>query len=234
MKKIFITLNLLIFSSALISQSLVLTGSTVVSGSIDDFGIESHIIVKNISNNTLNILCEKTVISEPATGSNDFCWGGTCYGAGTMVSTKLDTLDAGEETNGFTGYFHPFIPGPATPGTAIIQYCFYPESDITDSSCLTVTYHANEITSDNKLSLDPQIGSFFPNPSSDYTNISYNLNTNAILQITDILGNLVKEIEIQGSGEELIYVGDLHKGVYFGSLIIRGQVLQIKKLIINK
>ena len=50
MKKIFITLNLLIFSSALISQSLVLTGSTVVSGSIDDFGIESHIIVKNISN----------------------------------------------------------------------------------------------------------------------------------------------------------------------------------------
>ena len=234
MKKRLLTLIFSISTSLLMSQSLVLTGDTIVYGSIDDFGIESHIIVKNIGNDTLNILCEKNVISEPSTGSNDFCWGGTCYGSGTMISTKLDTLAPGEQTNGFTGYFHPFIPGPASPGTAIIEYCFYPESNTLDQSCLTVTYHANESTSDNQINIDQKIGSFYPNPASEYTSLSYNLSSKSILQIIDMLGNVVKTIELTGSGEKIIYIGDLYRGVYFGNLIDNGEIVKIKKLIINK
>ena len=85
MKNLLLSLFFVLNSFFAISQSLVVTGDTVVYGSIDDFGIEAHMIVKNVSANTLNILCAKNVISEPVTGSNDFCWGGTCYGSGTMI-----------------------------------------------------------------------------------------------------------------------------------------------------
>ena len=56
----------------------------------------------------------------------------------------------------------------------------------------------------------------------------------SVLQITDILGNVVKNIELEESGEKTIYVGDLHKGIYFGNLVKNGEIVKIKKLIINK
>ncbi len=232
MKKKLLSLFFVFNCLLAISQSLVVTGDTVVHGSIDDFGIESHMIVKNVSANTLNILCEKNVISQPSTGSNDFCWGGTCYGAGTMISTKMDTLDAGEETNGFTGYFHPFIPGPASSGTAVVEYCFYPESNTADQTCLTVTYHATETTSDNLTLLDSDVN-FYPNPSSLYTTVKFTMESEGDLELTDILGNVVKIIHLEGHGEKTIFLGDLNKGIYFGNLYQDGRIISIEKLIIN-
>ena len=79
-----------------------------------------------------------------------------------------------------------------------------------------------------------KIGSFYPNPSSEYTNIEFNLSKPSVLQFTDVLGNIVKIVELEGSGERTIYVGDLKKGIYFGSLIEEGEIVKIKKLIINK
>ena len=232
MKNLLLSLFFVLNSFFAISQSLVVTGDTVVYGSIDDFGIEAHMIVKNVSANTLNILCAKNVISEPTTGSNDFCWGGTCYGAGTMISTKMDTLDAGEETNGFTGYFHSFIPGPASPGTAVVEYCFYPESNTLDQTCLTVTYHATETTSHNFAVLDSDI-KFYPNPSSEYTTFKFAMKSKGTLELTDILGNVVKKINFEGHGEKTIFLGDLNKGIYFGNLYEDGKIISIEKLIIN-
>ena len=232
MKNLLLSLFFVLNSFFAISQSLVVTGDTVVYGSIDDFGIEAHMIVKNVSANTLNILCAKNVISEPTTGSNDFCWGGTCYGAGTMISTKMDTLDAGEETNGFTGYFHSFIPGPASPGTAVVEYCFYPESNTLDQTCLTVTYHATETTSHNFAVLDSDI-KFYPNPSSEYTTVKFAMKSRGTLELTDILGNVVKKINFEGHGEKTIFLGDLNKGIYFGNLYEDGKIISIEKLIIN-
>jgi len=234
MKKYVYLLFICFYSTLSISQALLVTGDTVVYGSIDDFGIESHVIVKNIGSTTINVLCEKNVISEPSTGSNDFCWGGTCYGAGTMISTKLDTLDPGEQTNGFTGYFHPFIPGPATPGVAVVEYCFYPQSDPTDQTCITVTYNAVAASSDNCLDIEKQIGVFYPNPARDYTSLEYSIEESSTLEVSNILGDIVKIIELYPNSGEKIYIGDLKKGIYFGRLVSDGESIRTKKLIINK
>lgn len=234
MNRLLLILCIALPTTWLMSQSLIVTGDTVVYGSIDDFGIESHLIVKNISSNTINVLCEKNVISEPSTGSNDFCWGGTCYGSGTMISTKLDTLSPGEQTNGFTGYFHPFIPGPAAPSVAIVEYCFYPQSNVLDQTCITVTYNAMEPSSSGSLDIKEKIGSFYPNPASEYTSLPYNVKGISSFHLTDVLGNIVKIIELKGSGERTIYIGNLQKGIYFGNLIENGEIVLIKKLIINK
>ena len=55
----------------------------------------------------------------------------------------------------------------------------------------------------------------------------------SVLQITDILGNTVKNIEMEGSGEKTIYVGDLHKGIYFGNLVKNGEIIKMSDPIIK-
>ena len=231
--KLFLLVSSLFLVNTVFSQSLMVTGDTLVYGSIDDFGIEAHAIVKNVSSNTVTVLCEKTVISEPSTASNDFCWGGTCYGSGTMISTKMDTLSPGEQTNGFTGYFHPFIPGPAAPGTGVVEYCFYPSENPTDRSCVTVTYHANENTT-SMLEEKQDIITFYPNPATDFTKVFSYHGSNINIQISDILGNCLKTIVIQKDIETIVNLDNFTNGVYFVNIFEGEELFDIKKLIINK
>jgi hypothetical protein len=240
MMKKFLISFLLLTANLLYSQTLEVTGDTVVYGLINDWGIDNYLTVKNIGTDTSLVVCAKNFISgNDTTASNDFCWGGTCYLSSTIVSLKVDTLAPGEESQpgaaGFKGSFHPGIPGPATPSVAVIEYCFYPQSNTLDQTCVTITYHADSTISDiQEVVNSEEIGSFYPNPTDEYTNLFYNVEGMSVLQITDILGNTVKNIEMEGSGEKTIYVGDLHKGIYFGNLVKNGEIIKIKKLIINK
>ena len=215
------------------SQSLIVTGDTALYGSSVDFQLTSHLTVKNISSDTLRIICEKNVVSQTFPGWNTFCWGGTCYGESTIISTKMDTLNPGEASSslsGFTGYYYP----EHTSANAVIEYCFYADTDPSDKTCVTVTYYATGNTAISSLDAEEKIGSFYPNPSSEYTNIEFNLSKPSVLHFTDVLGNIVKIVELECSGERTIYVRDLKKGIYFGSLIEEGEIIKIKKLIINK
>jgi len=230
MKK-FILIIIVVFQSAfLFSQSLVVSGDTIVYGDPSEFQLESHLYVKNVSNQTTLVYCEKNVILQNQTGTNNFCWGGTCYGESTITSTKVDTILSGDQSSGFSGYYQPWN----VSSIAKVEYCFYLDSNPNDRTCFTVTYDATHVTDIEEISTSEKIGSFYPNPTSEYTNISYNISDISLLQITDVLGNVVKTIELEGSGEQIIYVGDLHKGIYFGNLIENGDIVNIKKLIINK
>ena len=230
MNKSFLSLFLVSFATISFSQSLLVTGDTVVYGHPSDFQIESHLYVKNINSDTALVYCEKTVVQQNQTGTNNFCWGGTCYGESTIISTKVDTIPPGVESQGFSGYYQPW----SDPSIAVVEYCFYLDSDPNDRSCATITYDAMGVTDLDRVTSIDKIGSFYPNPTSEYTNISYNISDISLLQITDVLGNVVKTIELEGIGEQIIYVGDLHKGIYFGNLIENGDIVNIKKLIINK
>ena len=230
MKKISLLLIVSFQTLVLFSQSLVVTGDTIVFGDPSDFQLESHLYVKNVSSSTALVYCEKNVIIQNQTGTNNYCWGGTCYGENIIISTKIDTILSGDQSSGFSGYYQPW----EVSSTARIEYCFFLDSDVNDRSCITVTYEANKITDVESLSLSQKIGSFFPNPTKEYTNFSYNVNGLCLLQIIDVLGSVVKTFELEGDGEKTIYVADLHKGIYFGNLIENGEIVKIKKLIINK
>ncbi|MGY8989145.1 MAG: T9SS type A sorting domain-containing protein [Flavobacteriales bacterium] len=230
MKNFLISFLFLFTVNLLFSQSLVVTGDSIVYGNSSDFQVESHLQVFNNSNNTAIVYCEKNVILQNQTGTNNFCWGGTCYGSSTIVSTKADTIFPGEKSDEFVGDYQPWN----VPSIAKVEYCFYLDSDPADRTCFLVTYDATHVTDIEELIYSEEIGSFYPNPTNEYTNIFYNAKGMSVLQITDILGNVVKNIELEGSGEKIIYVGDLHKGIYFGNLVKNGEILKIKKLIINK
>ena len=228
MKRILsITISMLIFYSAY-SQSLVVNGSNFAPTT--DACIQTHyssLTVKNISGDTLNVLCEKVIIDTSAGTSNFFCWGSNCYGATTYISSSSNNLLPGEGDDiDFGGYYDAYCD----PASAVIEYCFYPESDITDKTCITITYNESSTSISQVKSVI--VSDFYPNPASEMVYFTFSGNA-ATLKLIDILGNNVKEILLNQSGIQKLDLSDMNKGIYFGNLIVNNEVVSIKKLIVK-
>lgn len=78
-----------------------------------------------------------------------------------------------------------------------------------------------------------------PNPFNETTRIKYALSPdtkNAVMQITDISGKLLKTIQLDASmnGEVIIEAQELNAGTYIYSLIADGQLLSTKKMLLTK
>ena len=229
MKRILsITISMLIFYSAY-SQSLVVTGSNFAPTT--DACLQTHyssLTVKNISGDTLNVLCEKVIIDTTTGTANFFCWGSNCYGATTYISSSSNNLLPGEGDDiDFGGYYDAYCD----PASAVIEYCFYPESDVTDKTCITITYNGSA-TLINDYEITTNVGDFYPNPASEVVYFTFKGNA-ATLKLIDILGNEVKEILLTEEGIQKLDLSDMTKGIYFGNLIVNDEVVSIKKLIVK-
>ena len=225
----FLLLTLVIAQISFVAaQSLVISGDNSVLNSDICLRTYSYLTVKNVSNKEHDIICEKNVISVPAGMDNTFCWGGLCYGNSTIISSAFLTLQAGQaDAVSFTGYFDAYCE----QGIGVVEYCFYPDSDINDRSCFTVTYHGSA-TSVNDNPYYANVGDFYPNPANDIVHFTFNGNL-ATLKLIDILGNNVKEILLSQEGIQKLDLSDMNKGIYFGNLIMNGEVVSIKKLIVK-
>lgn len=230
----------MIFQAMLLhAQSLTITGSnSIMYNSITTLGLDtldpclqthSYLTIKNTSNKEHDILCEKNVISESSGAANYFCWGGNCYPAGATISSSHLTLLSGQADNvSFGGYFDAYCDNDAQ---AIVEYCFFPDVDPLDRSCIYITYHAAAtlISETNPLI----ITDFYPNPAKETVNFNYYLNEPANLIVMDILGNQVKTIKLFNKTNQKMNISDLSKGIYFGNVIVNNEVITIKKLIVE-
>ena len=228
MKRILtITISMLIFYSTY-SQSLVVTGSNFAPTT--NACLQTHyssLTVKNISGDTLNVLCQKVIIDTTAGTDNFFCWGSNCYGSTTYISSSSNNLLPGEGDDiDFGGYYDAYCD----PASAVIEYCFYPESDITDKTCITITYNESSTSISQVKSVI--VSDFYPNPASEMVYFTFNGNT-ATLKLIDILGNNVKEISLSQKGIQELDLSDMNKGIYFGNLIVNDEIFSIKKLIVK-
>ena len=241
MKRISFTSLLLIlifnFSSYenLQAQSLELIGDSYVSGN-PGIPIASYIIVKNTTSNSLDVRCQKNIIDTAAGTQNYFCWGMTCWPSSVYVSPDPDgirTIPAGySDSTNFTGYYDAAFSGIPSQDRAVVEYCFYPLGNISDSTCLTV--HFNDNTSsvtDTKKEIG--LGDFYPNPTENLTRINYVADNNSYLQILDILGNKIQSFDLDNSGVLEISTTNFSSGIYFGNLISGSRVVSVKKIIIN-
>ena len=150
MKKLLLILLCLplIFSSCEEEETSVFTQSMQVSGDAYVYGnpgmpLASHIIVKNITSISLDVMCEKIIIDSAVGTSNYFCWGSSCWPSSVYVSpipAGVRTIPAGySDSSNFTGYYD----ASGNPARAVVKYCFYPQGNIADSSCLTIHYNDN-------------------------------------------------------------------------------------------
>jgi len=128
-------------------SSLVVTGDTLLTGD-PNVQLTSYLNVTNISNKTIDVRCRINPISNTGTSNVppaefSFCWGGVCYGVGTLVSGQLATLTSGQlvkypDVPAHSGYYDAF----GLSSTGKIEYCFYDDANPTDETCFTVTFIA--------------------------------------------------------------------------------------------
>ncbi len=231
MKKIS-TILLIAFCSVnyIYAQSLGVTGSNSAPSSDPCLQTSTSLTVKNLlTTDTLKVLCEKVIIDTIAGTTNHFCWGANCYGTTTYISTDYNELGPGEaDSFDFGGYYDAYCD----LASATIQYCFFPQSNPSDRSCITVEYNGALTSVINDKSNIIKSG-FYPNPANEKVNFNNESIENSNLKIIDILGNTVKNIDLGSGGTKQIYIGDLNKGVYFGNLFQSGRLITIKKLIVK-
>ena len=55
----------------------------------------------------------------------------------------------------------------------------------------------------------------------------------ATLKLIDILGNEIKEIILTEEGIQKLDLTDMSKGIYFGNLIVKNEIVSVKKLIVK-
>ena len=237
--------NLLIFIilitqiSFVTAQSLVVTGDTAFIGD-PNIQLEHHLVVKNISGDSINVICQKTNISlplgMPIWAGSSYCFAGTCYPTSSTIASDPAMLASNQafsfdnnDTNAHSGYFN----AGGVSGLAIVEYCFYDENNPSDETCIIINYDFNQSsTIINDFQSLAKLGDFHPNPAIGMVNFTFTGDV-ATLKLIDILGNNVKEILLSHEGIQKLDLSDMNKGIYFGNLIVNEQVVSIKKLIVK-
>ena len=236
MKNIYFTLFLILCINFSFAQSLVVTGDTYFYGNpIDE--ITHHLDVKNVSGNSITVICQKNIISSPATLPNwagaYYCFAGNCYAASSTAPSTPATLNAGQtfsydnsDLDAFSGYYNP----AEIPGIQTVEYCFYDSSNVSDISCVTITY---DISSSSTVNDFTRISEFYPNPSNADVQFEYYSSEPAVLNLIDVLGNKVKSINLVSNRTYNINVSNLSHGMYFGNVVKDNEIVSIKKLIVK-
>jgi hypothetical protein len=95
--------------------------------------------------------------------------------------------------------------------------------------------HKSTIVNLQSVRLDQNI----PNPFDQSTTINYFVPGNSgttQIQITSSFGEVIKTIPVktEGHGQLMLKAGDLSSGIYNYQLVVNGQVIATKKLIVTK
>ena len=234
--KISISVVLLLLTVTVFAQSITVVpheSHVDVSNSssiVGDLGTE--IIVKNISNDSIEIKVSREIISEPLGTINYFCWV-SCYGS-NIGSTDDVVLFASQESDSTKFQVHFDNKGIA-PASAVIKYCAINAANESDSACTIVYYNVNIGGFDNTKS--SSFSDFHPNPASFYASLNYSIlpSQSAEVVVTDILGTIVENKIIKNNqGIARLDVSNTPNGLYFANIYVDGKLDAIKRLLVRK
>src|SRR6202008_3696147 len=77
--------------------------------------------------------------------------------------------------------------------------------------------------------------SIIPNPTADKTTIVFSLKDNGRIVLADMLGNIIKMVDLQKDQQEyLLETTDLAQGVYFITIFEKDAKLSTRKLVVSK
>jgi len=198
------------------------------------FELVSHISVKNVSSQSLTLLCRKIELEVVPGTSNTFCWG-ICFAPSVYLSPLTIQLPAGQTTDEFSGHLMP----AGIIGTTKMCYSFFPQSSPNDSTYFYVDFLATPNVGINDLvSNKVFVSKPYPNPATSQVSFDYNFpegSTSATINIHNLLGAKVKEVNISGfSGKATIDVNNLNDGIYFYSVNVANEILETKRLVISR
>jgi len=236
MKKIVLIIGLVFISIFAFSQSLVVTGLDYFNSDASA-EISHHLDLKNNSPFPITVLCKKTIISTPnglpSWAGASYCFAGNCYSTSATGPSSSTVIASGQtfsynnnDIEAFSGYYTP----GSVEGTTVVEYCFSDQNNPSDKSCVLITYVISNATAIDEVT---EISDFYPNPSKGVISFDYKVNTSATLLIIDILGNEIKNLELENQGSKRINISNLSKGIYFGKVIANNKLVAIKKIVIE-
>ena len=177
MRKIILFILVLGKISFAVAQSLTVTGGTSFTGDLVT-QISNHLDIKNTSANTITVECQKTNLNVPLGGESFYCFAGNCYSASSTSPSSSAVLAPGQQisfansdADAHSGYYDAY----GTSGIAEVQYCFYDVNNLTDETCVTITYDCSTITTGiNNFTELSEISNFYPNPANGLTHFTFN------------------------------------------------------------
>jgi hypothetical protein len=200
---------------------------------LGDLGTD--IAVKNISNNTINVGVSRAIISSTDGTINYFCWQ-ACYGSSTDVSPAAHASSFSPGHEELTKFQVHFDNQSIIPAFASIKYCAFNVDNVSDSTCVTVSYSVEptSIIDDEQIRL---FTDFYPNPTSTFSYLNYSISPTktAKVIVTDILGTVVENKIIQNNeGIVKLDVSNTPNGLYFANIYVDGKLDAIKRLLVRK
>jgi len=241
MKKIISTLFLSILVLASFAQSMELKdhNNNVVNfgDTVRYFNIDNNIThtlefsAKNTSSVVAKYKVRQKMISEVPNTLHYFCFG-NCFPAGVNLSPAV-TFTPNQSTS--PGTFSTDYMSKGHYGTTIIAYTLFNTLVANDSLYFIIKYYVDIDAGVNAPSKNT-VSNTYPNPATDYFNIDYTFeeSQNAEIQIMNVLGSIVKTEKLSTSANHArIDVSNLKPGSYFYSVIVDGQRVSSKKLIIK-
>ena len=232
-----VLISLLLSCGQLIAQSITVephdnnvneSNSTSILG---DLGTE--ITIQNVSNETIDIKVSRQLISATQGTSNYFCWT-ACYPANVSVSPEPKSFSPQQvDVSSFQVHFDNQGVDPAN---ASIKYCAFDADNPADSACAIVNFSVGTSSIESKTS--STFSNFHPNPTTSLTSIDYAFSSNytlAKIVVTDMLGNVVKIKHLKNQEGKLRFdVSNTPNGLYFANIYVDGQLIEIKRLVINR
>ena len=221
------------------SQSLSLSnenGPVANDSYINKTGLPSDdelVVEMYVTNNTpdpIPVMVKKVEISMVPGTASLFCWG-LCFAPNVYVSPDPLTI-AGNTTNesDFSGHYLP----SGMSGMSVIRYVFFDQRNPDDSVCFNTNFQAyplgiSGLSGTNALAA-------YPNPASGKVTVAFSgmESASGTVVIRNLLGERVKEITVSGtSGKVTFDATDLNSGIYFYSLVVNGNAVATKKLVVR-
>lgn len=217
------------------ANGAVANGDTVfVHGLTTASLIEAPVYVTNTSaTDTIHLKVKKFVVDTLTGTANMFCFG-LCYPASVYTSPSEQAIPPATTFfgNGFDGEYVPY----GVEGTTKMRYKIYNVNNMSDTVSFYVFYNASVVSVEELTSTHPQM-SLSPNPAQDNVSLTYNVagrKGNASVKIITLLGQTVFEsvLEYRSTSKNL-NIENLQNGIYLCNVLINGQVVVSKKLIIR-
>ena len=245
MKKLLLSLILMIFAAQLSAQSLAFKyeGETVEAGTtiniVSDLNpsmeMQFDIHVINTTDADINVVAQMEDLT--GTGMTYLCWG-TCFMPGTFEAKNVVTAGSEGVFNGHV-MFVDANSGEVLPvGTEVkMVYTFFDERNPEEKYTFNVNfkYQPESIVDYNSADI---FSNAYPNPANNTVSFDYNMPydvNSASVAIYNMMGQEVVRQDLNLGGSRLdINVSDLNEGVYFYSLIVNNQTVKTNKFVVSR
>lgn len=257
MKKIFTFFALLICGLGFSQTSIhmidttnhfnILTNDTVMPRNVGVGATRTEVVdIKNISavTHTYSVIKREIKLNLALTTNSAtayFCFGSTCYGAGTFTAGSTVVLTPGQKISDLAGTYPlsvDFDESPTTQGYSYIKYVIYDINNYSDSAGVAWKYN-QALGVKNVADVLESVSNVYPNPSHENASVAITLKSDADVkvQVYNSLGALVYNGANQkftpGKHNIAINCSDLNSGLYFVS-VLAGENKITKRLIVNK